>query len=288
MLLDLDQFAGLVFGSDLRARGHEVDPAHRLVVLANIVIAFGAAVVVVERHARADDIDEGCATVAQRALDQGHQLLLVARESARHIGCAKLQRQPDQVDLLVTLEERPTGNLQVGAGYSNAERLTLSGSIQQDNVMGSGHYLGINLNTSRYNRTAVLSTVDPYFTVDGISRGLDVYYRTSRPLNSIGDQYQLATPGASIRFGVPFTENDTVFFGLGIERTEIRATSAIPNSYYLFREQFGAVSNAVPLTLGWQRDSRDSVLTPTLGRYQRGNFEWSLADRKSTRLNSSH
>ena len=185
--------------------------------------------------------------------------------------------QPDQVDLLVTLEERPTGNLQVGAGYSNAESLTLSGSIQQDNVLGSGHYLGVNLNTSRYNRTAVFSTVDPYFTVDGISRGLDVFYRTSRPLNSIGDQYQLATPGASIRFGVPFTENDTVFFGLGIERTEIRATSAIPNSYYLFREQFGAVSNAVPLTLGWQRDSRDSVLTPTLGRYQRVNFEWSVA-----------
>jgi len=193
---------------------------------------------------------------------------------------------PDQVDLVVTVEERPTGNLMVGAGYSSAEKLTLSASIKQDNVFGSGHYLAVEVNTSQSNRNLVFSTVDPYFTVDGISRGIDVFYRTSRPLNSLGDQYQLATPGATIRFGVPFSDFDTVFFGLGIERTEIKATTSIPNSYFLFREQFGPVSHAVPLTLGWQRDQRDSVLTPTAGRYQRVNLEWSIAgDVKYLRTN---
>jgi outer membrane protein insertion porin family len=193
---------------------------------------------------------------------------------------------PDQVDLLVTVEERPTGNLMVGAGYSSAEKLTLSASIKQDNVFGSGHYLAVEVNTSQSNRTLLFSTVDPYFTADGISRGIDVFYRTSRPLNSLGDQYQLATPGATIRFGVPFSDFDIVFFGLGIERTEIKATSSIPNSYYLFREQFGPTSHAVPLTLGWQRDQRDSVLTPSAGRYQRVNLEWSIAgDVKYLRTN---
>jgi len=193
---------------------------------------------------------------------------------------------PDQVDLLVTVEERPTGNLMVGAGYSSAEKLTLSASIKQDNVFGSGHYLAVEVNTSQSNRTLLFSTVDPYFTVDGISRGIDVFYRTTRPLNSLGDEYQLATPGATIRFGVPFSDFDTVFFGLGIERTEIKATTSIPNSYYLFREQFGPTSHAVPLTLGWQRDQRDSVLTPSAGRYQRVNLEWSIAgDVKYLRTN---
>ena len=65
----------------------------------------------------------------------------------------------------------------------------------------------------------MFSTVDPYFTIDGISRALDLYYRTSRPFNSLGDQYQIATPGAAIRFGVPFSEVDTVFFGIGAETT---------------------------------------------------------------------
>ena len=194
--------------------------------------------------------------------------------------------QPDQVDLVVTVEERPTGNLSFGAGYSQTDRLTLSGSIKQDNILGSGHYLGLELNTSKYNRTMVFSTVDPYFTVDGISRGIDLFYRTTRPYNSLGDQYQLATPGGAIRFGVPFSESDTVFFGIGLERTEIKAATAIPNSYYLYREQFGPISHAVPLTLGWQRDERDSVLTPTAGRYQRVNLEWSVAgDVRYTRTN---
>ena len=193
---------------------------------------------------------------------------------------------PDQVDLVITVEERATGNLSFGAGYSQTDRLTLSGSIKQDNILGSGHYLGLELNTSKYNRTLVFSTVDPYFTVDGISRGIDLFYRTTRPYNSLGDQYQLATPGGAIRFGVPFSEADTVFFGLGVERTEIKAATAIPNSYYLYREQFGAISHAVPLTLGWQRDQRDSVLTPTTGRYQRVNLEWSIGgDVRYTRTN---
>jgi outer membrane protein insertion porin family len=185
--------------------------------------------------------------------------------------------QPDLVDLVVTVEERPTGNLMVGAGYSNADKLSFTASIRQENVFGTGNYLGIELNTSRLNRSAVISTVDPYFTVDGISRAIDLFYRTSRPYNSLGNQYQLATPGAAIRFGVPFSEFDTVFLGIGAERTDIKADTAIPNSYFLFREQYGASSTAFPLTLGWQRDQRDSVLTPTRGKFQRVNMEWSPA-----------
>src|SRR5207344_2326906 len=96
---------------------------------------------------------------------------------------------PDQVDLSVAVTEKPTGNLQLGAGFSSAERLSLTGSIKQENVFGSGNYLGIEVNTSKYNRTVVLSTVDPYFTIDGVSRAFDVYYRTTRPLNNNGEEY---------------------------------------------------------------------------------------------------
>lgn len=184
---------------------------------------------------------------------------------------------PDQVDLIVRVAEKPTGNLLIGAGYSNAEKLSFTASIKQENVFGTGNYLGIELNTSKTNRTLVLSTVDPYFTVDGISRAIDLYYRTSRPLNSLLDEYKLATPGAAIRFGVPFSEFDTVFFGIGFEQTRIGASTGIPLSYLNYRAQYGANSTGVPLTLGWQRDERDSALVPTSGRYQRVNVDWSVA-----------
>ncbi len=184
---------------------------------------------------------------------------------------------PDQVDLQVNLTEKPTGNLLVGAGYSNAERFTFTASIKQENVFGSGNYLGIELNTSKFARTVVLSTLDPYFTVDGISRAIDIYYRTSRPFNSLGEAYDLKTPGAAVRFGVPFSEYDTVFLGIGYERTEIGTSIGIPLSYLNYRVLYGSNTNSFPLTVGWARDARDSVLTPTAGRYQRVNFEYTLA-----------
>jgi outer membrane protein insertion porin family len=181
----------------------------------------------------------------------------------------------DQVDLTITVKEKPTGNLQLGAGFSSADKLSLSGSIKQENIFGSGNYLGLELNTSKYSRTLVVSTVDPYFTVDGISRALDVFYRTQRPVNSQGESYELVTPGASVRFGVPFSEYDTVYFGLGFERTEIKG-DALPFTYRLYREQFGAKSNSVPLSIGWARDSRDSALVPTAGRLTSLNMDWGI------------
>ncbi len=196
---------------------------------------------------------------------------------------------PDQVDLVVNVVERPTGNLSFGISFSSADRLALNASIRQDNVFGSGNYLGLEVNTSRSQRSLVFSTVDPYFTVDGISRAIDLYYRTTRPLNSLGDQYQIATPGGAIRFGVPFNDFDTVFVGLGLEQTKIGATAGIPNQYFDYRVRYGPSSTSLPLTLGWARDDRDSVLTPIAGSYKRVNLEWSIAgDVRYMRSNAQY
>ncbi len=184
---------------------------------------------------------------------------------------------PDQVDLVVNVTEKPTGNLMIGAGYSNAEKLTFTAQVRQDNAFGSGKSLGIEVNTSKYNRTLVLSSVDPYWTVDGISMAVDAFYRTSRPINFLGDTYDLRTPGAAIRFGVPFSEYDTVFVGLGWERTELGTSVGLPLAWLNYRALYGNKSDAFAATVGWARDGRDSLLVPTAGRYQRVFFEWSLA-----------
>jgi len=193
---------------------------------------------------------------------------------------------PDQVDLLVTVVEKPTGNLSLGAGYSSADQLTLTASIQQENVFGSGHFLGFNINTGKTNRTLVLNTVDPYWTVDGVSRSVDLYYRNSSPLNTYGDNYQLTTWGGAMRFGVPFSELDTVYFGIGYEQTQIADDAFLPNSYFLYRQSYGPSSYGFPLTVGWSRDGRNSAVFPTEGRFYRANFEISaLGDLQFSRLN---
>ncbi|MBL0148953.1 MAG: outer membrane protein assembly factor BamA [Ideonella sp.] len=213
------------------------------------------------------------------------QRIKLSRERVDRLGYFKdvgvdtneVANSPDQVDLVVGVTEKPTGNLQLGLTFSQTDKFAIAASIKQDNVFGSGNYLGVEVNTSKYQRSLVFSSVDPYFTVDGISRSIDLFYRTSRPYNSLGDQYQITNPGGSVRFGVPFTEYDTVFFGVGLEQTNIGATAGIPNQYFDYRFRYGPTSTSLPLTVGWARDQRDSALTPSAGKFQRVNLEWSAA-----------
>ncbi|MBP6404250.1 MAG: outer membrane protein assembly factor BamA [Proteobacteria bacterium] len=193
---------------------------------------------------------------------------------------------PDQIDLNINVAEKPTGSLQLGAGFSSAERLALSFSIKQENAFGSGNYLGIEVNTSKYNRTIVFNTVDPYFTPDGISRTIDVYHRRSKPYEDQGGNYELVTSGLGLRFGVPFSEVDTVYFGTGIERITIKPGTNIPAAYLAYANEFGYTSHSIPLTLGWSRDDRDSTLVPNSGRYQRLASEWGVGgDARYLRAN---
>jgi outer membrane protein insertion porin family len=184
---------------------------------------------------------------------------------------------PDQVDLLFTVAEKPTGSISLGAGFSSAEKVTLSFGIRQENAFGSGNYLAVEVNTSKYNRNLVLSTTDPYFTQNGISRTLDIFQRTTRPYLGDVNSYSLINSGLGLRFGVPVTESDTVFVGANAEQTQIKEGTGLPDPYRDYANKFGSTSTALPLTLGWARDGRDSALVPNKGTYQRLNADLSVA-----------
>lgn len=180
----------------------------------------------------------------------------------------------DQVDLNLNVKERPTGSLTLGAGYSTSEGLGLQFGISQRNAFGSGNSLGIQLDTSKVNRTVVLNTTDPYFTEDGVSRSFDLYDRISRPYTDTS-AYSVETQGGSVRFGLPVSERDTVYVGAGIESTTIEPGNYLPVAYERYINEFGRNSLGYPLTLGWGRDNRDSALVPTQGNYLRASLEWS-------------
>ncbi|MDE1008067.1 MAG: outer membrane protein assembly factor BamA [Paraburkholderia fungorum] len=181
---------------------------------------------------------------------------------------------PDQVDIDVKVSEKPTGAITLGAGYSSTDKVVLSAGVSQDNVFGSGTSLALNVNTASTYRTLTVTQTDPYFTVDGIKRITDVYYRTTYPLYNFNDtSFRIITVGADLKFGIPFSESDTVYFGVGLEQNRLDIDSSTPQSYKDYVAEFGHVVNNVPLTVGWARDNRDSALVPSRGYYLQGNGE---------------
>ena len=183
----------------------------------------------------------------------------------------------DQVDVDVKVTEKPTGSVTLGLGYGSGEGPIISAGVSQDNVFGSGTSLAVNVNTATTFRTLTVTQVDPYFTVDGIKRITDVYYRTSEPLyysNTTDTSFRIITAGADMKFGIPFSESDMVYFGLGFEQNRLDVDSTTPQSYIDYVNDFGRVSNNVPLTVGWSRDNRDSALVPSRGYFTQANAEW--------------
>ncbi|WP_321960524.1 outer membrane protein assembly factor BamA [Paraburkholderia sp. J7] len=183
----------------------------------------------------------------------------------------------DQVDVYVNVAEKPTGTLSLGVGYGSGSGPSISAGISQDNVFGSGNSLSLNVNTGSTNRTLSVTQTDPYFTVDGIKRITDAYYRTSYPLyySSTNDtSFRIVSYGADVKFGVPFSEADMVYFGLGIEQDRLDVDSETPQTYKDYVNEFGRVSNTVPVTVGWSRDNRDSALVPSRGYYVQTNAEY--------------
>ncbi|MCC6194430.1 MAG: outer membrane protein assembly factor BamA [Burkholderiales bacterium] len=182
----------------------------------------------------------------------------------------------DQVDIEVSVTEKNTGNLLAGVGYSSSEGVVFSASLSQQNIFGSGNALAFSLNTSRINRTLSLTYTEPYWTVDGVSRTLELYQKNIDPTGLTIAQYSSSTLGGAIGFGVPVSEIDTINFGFRVEHTSLSLFDNSPPVYYQFVQDFGYVTNSYIVSGGWSRDTRNDILYPTFGRLQSALVEVGL------------
>ena len=176
----------------------------------------------------------------------------------------------DQVDVNVSVTEKSTGNVMLGAGFSSSEGVVLSGSVSQSNVFGTGNRLSAQVNSGSVNTVYSLSYTNPYYTIDGVSLGYDIYRRDvdASSLDSVGE-YETSTYGVGMRFGLPVNERDYMTFGLTYEDTSITTTPESPVQYIRFVEEFGEDNDTLRLDTAWSRDTRNSYLFPTKGMFQR-------------------
>ena len=180
---------------------------------------------------------------------------------------------PDQVDINLKVTEKPTNSLSLGVGFSSSENAFLSFGLNQDNFFGTGNSVGVQINTSQYNKIYSVQTTDPYFTDDGVSRTFNFFSKNSRPYSTSTNYYNINSSGVGLSFGVPIAETDTIFIGAAYDSTTISSGSNLPNAYTSYADD---PITSVPLTVGWARDSRDSMLAPNKGKFMRLNSELGL------------
>jgi len=201
-----------------------------------------------------------------------------------------VQGATDQMDVNVSVKEKSTGNVSVGAGYSSGEGIVLTGSVTQSNLFGSGNFLSTQINTGRVNQIYSVSYTNPYFTDDGVSRGFDVYKRNTDSQSTAVSQYSSHTLGGGVRFGVPIGEDTSISYGLALERTQLGLLANPPTRLLQFVNIFGTTTDTVLGTIGWGRDSRDSAINTTEGMVQRASLEVALPvfDMRYYKLNYQH
>ncbi len=201
-----------------------------------------------------------------------------------------VQGTSDQIDVNMSVKEKSTGNISIGAGFSSGEGFVLSGGVTQANLFGTGNYLSTQINTGKINQVYSVSYTNPYYTDDGVSRGFDVYKRNSDSQSTAVSQYSSHTMGGGVRFGVPIAEEQTINYGLAIENTELGLFPLSPTRLIQYVNVFGTYSRSLLGTIGWVRDSRDSAIYTTEGSVQRIFAEIALPafDMRYYKLNYQH
>lgn len=127
----------------------------------------------------------------------------------------------DLIDVEYTVEEQSSGSIGASIGYAQDAGIILGLNLQQDNFLGTGKRIGVGLNSSRFQDFYNFSYTNPYFTEDGVSRGFNVFYR-STDLDEVNvANYSTNTLGAAVNFGYPIKETERLGFSFGVADTEI-------------------------------------------------------------------
>lgn len=177
----------------------------------------------------------------------------------------------DQVDVNLKVKEKSTGFVMLGAGFSSAEKLSLSGSVTQQNLFGSGKTVSVGVNTSKVNTVYSLSYTNPYYTVDGVSAGFDVYHRKVNTSSLSIARYNTSSVGGGVRLGAPVSDTDYLSFGLAVDATTLgvntdpNSSTRSPQRYIDYVAKNGEDYSSLLPTVTWSRNSLDSRLYPTEG-----------------------
>ncbi|MBV1906076.1 MAG: outer membrane protein assembly factor BamA [Pseudomonadales bacterium] len=193
--------------------------------------------------------------------------------SAVNVETLEVPGTDDQIDVELEVEEQPSGSISATVGYSQGFGLTLGAGYQENNVFGTGNSLGANISWSKFQRSVSFNYFNPYFTLDGVSRGYNIFYRESNFNERNLARFSTDSLGTGINFGLPIGETQRVGFGLNVEQTKLKEgfLSSLEILEYIANE--GNLATNFKMSLNWSSSKLNRGLFPTRGNSQSLSLE---------------
>lgn len=198
--------------------------------------------------------------------------------SSVNIRTMPIQGRNDLVDILVSVEEAKDSQINVSGGYADGSGFFGELSIKQNNFMGRGvdFSAGVTVNDSTQNYQ--LSLTNPFFTLDGVSLGTDLFYRNSDYSETTFGTYATNSYGGRVNFGYPLSENQRVSYGIGFSRDELFLSDTAATLEMLdFRDEYGSDYNIATVRFGWSHNTLNGTLKADDGAFASLNLEVATA-----------
>ncbi len=182
----------------------------------------------------------------------------------------------DQIDVDLTVQERASGNFTASVGYSQTDNIILNFALSQDNFLGSGNRVGIDVTKSSSKKEIRLDYLNPFYTVDGVSRGFDVYFRNEDFEENSSSKYKIDDYGVGVSFGYPINEYQRLSVRFGAEKIKIEPNNTTSTEVSSYIAKNGSDFTNTNTTLSWSENRMNRRIFPTDGREQRVSFEVSI------------
>ena len=174
----------------------------------------------------------------------------------------------DQIDVSFTVEEQPSGSISATLGYSQGWGLVVGANYQENNVLGTGNSLGLGVSYSKYQKSANFNYFNPYYTLDGISRGYNAYFRRLDWDERNIARYSTDAFGVGVNFGFPIGETQRINFGGSVEQTNLTEGRFPALEISEFLDKNGDDFLNFKANLSWVGSTLNRGLFPTRGRSQ--------------------
>lgn len=183
----------------------------------------------------------------------------------------------DQVDVKYAVKERASGSLVLGAGFSQGSGVVLNASVSQENFLGTGKRVSFTINNSAVNRIYAFGYTNPYYTIDGVSRGFNIYYRSTDADEANLSDYTLDRLGGDLNYGIPLSEFDFLRASIEATQTQVNTTDSTPTRITdILAEKDSDTFTVLAPTISWSHDTRNRAIFPDRGSLLRISTEVSV------------